>query len=413
MSDENTPKIRLRPKLAGAPPAITPASVNPPAEEAVPEVAVSLPAATPTEVKPAAPRAKLALKTGGTTPPIGLSNTTSPLAPKEPAAPQSFDPRTFAPPPAKPVLVARSKVGNPAEGEKSPVATGATPPFPTDTTKKKFPVLNDAPPSPETWPAVLDASPPPGLAPVGPPSGTYEEPAEITAIRKASTFPFPSPTAKFPPLPGLGASIASEPPEVPAAEGFLKKLLLIGALFIVLLAAAGFAYFKFFAKTSTQVKTPPATAASTPEKSKLLVAAEKLQQAQQAPLNEAIAADPGATAAQPAVKTTPSALATAAATDTVSGAVLVEQPAAVPEPAPVAVKSPPPQPSLVFKAWVANMKIRGVKGGDSPRVFIDKTSYVPGDVVNQQLGIIFTGYNESTRVLSFQDKTGATFERRH
>ena len=67
------------------------------------------------------------------------------------------------------------------------------------------------------------------------------EPAEITAIRKASTFPFPSATAKFPPLPGLGTSSDSVPPDESDREGFLKKLLLLGALGLVVLVAAGFA----------------------------------------------------------------------------------------------------------------------------------------------------------------------------
>ena len=60
-----------------------------------------------------------------------------------------------------------------------------------------------------------------------------------------------------------------------------------------------------------------------------------------------------------------------------------------------------------------NLRIRGVRGGDSQRVTIDKTTYVPGDIVNQSLGISFAGYDEETRMLTFRDKTGATFERRH
>jgi hypothetical protein len=88
------------------------------------------------------------------------------------------------------------------------------------------------------------------------------------------------------------------------------------------------------------------------------------------------------------------------------------EPTLAPAPPPAPVKPAPPQPSLAFKAWVINLKIRGVRGGEAQRVFIDRTSYVPGDVVNPQLGIVFAGYDESRRLLTFQDKTGATVERR-
>jgi hypothetical protein len=244
------------------------------------------------------------------------------------------------------------------------------------------------------------------------PKGAEAEPAEITAIRKASTFPFPSPTAKFPPLPGLSTSAASEPPESAAREGFLKKLLLIGgAVFLLLAGGAAFAYFKFFAKPAAKPGTAaaPATAqpAPAPAGSKVKQMMDKVQQEQFAPLNEVVAADPAANPANPIAATTvpDPARTTETATPPAPEAALT------PPPAPV--KPPPPPPSLAFKAWVANLKIRGVRGGDAQRVFIEKTSYVPGDVVNLQLGIMFVGYDEGTRMLTFQDKTGATFERRH
>jgi hypothetical protein len=74
---------------------------------------------------------------------------------------------------------------------------------------------------------------------------------------------------------------------------------------------------------------------------------------------------------------------------------------------------PPPPPSMQFKAWVENLKISGVRGGATPRVFIGGTSFQKGDLVNPQLGITFEGYSNETRLLTFKDPTGAKVERRH
>lgn len=424
MSDENTPKLRLRPKLAGGPPPITPLPANPasPAVVRPPGAAVPVPEEVSPEPKPAGLRPKISLKHEVPAQSDEAANLAKPAPLLEPAP--SLDPRTFAPPSTKPLLISRKPALIPPAEGKSPVDSGATPPFAVDGSgEKKFPAVLNAPPPPrikvaiplaETWPAVLNAPPPPGLSPV-PASltGTEEEPAEIAAIRKASTFPFPSPTAKFPPLPGLGATGGTEPTETAAPEGFLKKLLLIGAVVLLLLGGgAAFAYFKFFAKpkASTKPEVSPAAVVAQPRpapaqgasKTKQMI--DKVQQEQLAPLNEVLGAEPAPAPAKSAIESTPLSVAPVQTAET-------SITPATPSPAPV--KAPPPPPSLAFKAWVINLKIRGVRGGDAQRVFIEKISYVPGDVVNQQLGIIFTGYDETTRMLTFQDKTGATFERRH
>ena len=92
--------------------------------------------------------------------------------------------------------------------------------------------------------------------------------------------------------------------------------------------------------------------------------------------------------------------------------------AATPAPKPAeevkpATPPPPPAPSVAFRGWVENLKISGVRGGANPRVFVGKSSYLKGDLVNPQLGITFEDYNDQTRVLSFKDKTGARVERRN
>jgi hypothetical protein len=375
-------------------------------------------------VEPKAPaiRAKLSLKPEPPVPAETSVVTPETAPPDEPVADAAS-----VPAPVKPVLVPRVKptlIARPEEG-KAASDSGATPPFgiPASSEKKLPAVLNAPPPkikvampNAETWPAVLDAPPPVGLPPLSVPSrvaSTEAEPAEITAIRKASTFPFPQPTAKFPPLPGLGGTGGTEPGETENPEGFLKKALLIGgAVLLVLLVGAGFAYFKFFAKPAAKPAAPPppsvtqaqpAPAQPAPKVKQMI---EKVTAEQFAPLNEVVAADPSAVP----TKTTVASAAPAAASAT-----SVETPTAEPviAPPPAPVKPPPPPPSLAFKAWVVNLKIRGVRGGEGQRVFIEKISYVPGDLVNQQLGIIFVGYNEETRMLTFVDKTGATFERRH
>jgi hypothetical protein len=94
-------------------------------------------------------------------------------------------------------------------------------------------------------------------------------------------------------------------------------------------------------------------------------------------------------------------------------AVAETAPAKAAEPPKPVVPPPPPPPSAAFHAWVENLQIRGVRGGAVPRIFIGSSSYQRGDLVNPQLGITFESYNDTTRVLTFRDKTGAKVERRH
>ena len=90
-------------------------------------------------------------------------------------------------------------------------------------------------------------------------------------------------------------------------------------------------------------------------------------------------------------------------------------------PAPVAVAPveeplpPPPAASVAFKGWVENLKIGGVsvRAGKPVRIEIGHTAYVPGDLVNPQLGITFENHNPWTRTLIFSDRSGAKVERRY
>jgi hypothetical protein len=95
----------------------------------------------------------------------------------------------------------------------------------------------------------------------------------------------------------------------------------------------------------------------------------------------------------------------------VSAVTLIAPAPAVPPPSAAPVG--PPVPSAIFKAWVEGLKINGVSATDRPRILIDGTAYAAGELVNGPLGISFVGYEPATRLLIFQDKTGATVKHRH
>lgn len=144
--------------------------------------------------------------------------------------------------------------------------------------------------------------------------------------------------------------------------------------------------------------------------------AGKTAQDQTAATNEVLDADaakPGVTPPASTPPVSPAATSPASAPATNNSAVTTPAVASV-EPAPTVAKpAAPPPPSVAFKAWVQNLKISGVRGGATPRVFIERTAYAPGDLVNPQLGVYFETYNAETRMLVFKDKSGATVERRN
>lgn len=123
---------------------------------------------------------------------------------------------------------------------------------------------------------------------------------------------------------------------------------------------------------------------------------EKIKQEQLGPLNEVVAAD------QPAAPSAEGA--SAAVAPAQSGAVAAQS-------TPTAVR--PVVASPAFRAWVQGLKISGVRTGSTPRIFIERTAYAPGDLVNPQLGITFEAYETATRTLVFKDRSGATVERRN
>ena len=224
----------------------------------------------------------------------------------------------------------------------------------------------------------MDAPPPP----VETDTGANGEPAEITAIHRASGAPFPPPPgAPFPPPPAQSGKPgdAAKRKGKPGA-GSKKKIFLLaggGGALLVLAAAA------FFILKPAEVPPPPPRPKPKPVAKPVEV---KPAEPAPAPVVEAVVEKPAA----PVVAETP-----------------VAEPVAPPPP------PPPPAASAAFKNWVENLKISGVRAGASTRVFIGGTSYTPGDLVNPQLGISFDSYNSETRMLTFKDKSGAKVERRN
>jgi hypothetical protein len=203
--------------------------------------------------------------------------------------------------------------------------------------------------------------------------------------------------AKFP----LPSAAPGFPPPAARARGGNKKLLLLGGMAVGVLAIGAGVFF-YLTKPEPPPPQPaakkPAAIPPAPAVAPAQSAVEKAQQEQLAPLHEVVNADQAAQlpAAPAAAEVKPVATPLAQAT-----------PPPKPKPA-----GPPPA-SIQFKAWVENLRISGVRSGASPRIFIERTAYAPGDIVNPQLGISFKGYDPATRLLSFTDQTGAIVERRN
>lgn len=357
MSDENVPKLRLKPKLAAESVIVPP----PPA------IAPNAPVVPPASNEPKAFRLKPKLA-----PAPGQEN--APFPPADPAATGAQPPwgaaGAFSPPtpaadfssvePLPPVEKSAAKF---MLRPKAPLEAPTTdlPPFPPPPTgiPPAAPVSSDPIPPP---PLFIDA----------------EQSGEIsgeTIPQPLTARPFPPPPGDFPPPPGGGNRPAPpwSQPKVGANQAGNKFVKLGVGMFVgVLVLGGGFiAYKKFIVRhPAVEVVVPP-----------------------KAPVVEATQPEP------PPVEAAPKIIAP-----------VVEK--APPAPKPVEVAEPPP-PSAAFKAWVDGIRVGGVRAGANTRVFIGGTAYAPGEIVNSQLGIMFEAYDAQTRHLIFKDKSGATVKRRN
>ncbi len=352
-----------------------------------------------------------------TQPPMPMKEATRPPMPMAPPVP--------APAPV-PEAAPVAEAAKPAFklGLKAKTATAAQPvaPAPGPAPAAVGPAVPVPPPAGAEAP-VLNAPPPPAFVETD--RGEEGEPAEITIMRKASTAPF-TPPSKFPPPPGLKKAMQDAGAQLGKggsgkAKLPKKKLILMvggGIAALVLLGGVFVVYQKLTAPPPPPPPKPKIVAKPVPKPVAALV--EEAKQQAEAPVNEVMGADPTAKPAETKPAETKSTETKTAETKP-AGTKPTETAAAVaatPAPKPAeevkpATPPPPPAPSVAFRGWVENLKISGVRGGANPRVFVGKSSYLKGDLVNPQLGITFEEYNDQTRVLIFKDKTGARVERRN
>jgi hypothetical protein len=381
MSEENVPKLRLKPKLAADPSTAQPTAATPAEPAAAPEQ----PAAEAPKLIRLKPKLGVAPTEEATSTPVTEPASTPATTGETPAVePTTNSEAAPAPetPPLSPEPVAKPafKLGLKPKAA-APEPAGEPPPL----TESVPPPMLDAPPPPPQGEADQD---------------DHGEPDEAIAMRKVTSAPFPVP-GKFPPPPGLKKALAAASEEVTkkkqATPGSKKKVLLLGGGLVALLilgAGGFFAYQKF-----TEPPPPPPKLVANPVTpqgqaiAKAKTVAEQAKEQAAAPVNEILGDDPKPAEIKP-----------------------TEPVAVTPEPAPKPpeeVKPAIPQPSIAFRGWVENLKISGVRGGANPRIFVGGSSYQPGDLVNPQLGITFVGYNDATRMLTFTDKSGAKVERRN
>lgn len=409
MSDE-TPKLRLKPRLGGEAPETTPS----PTPQPTPSAETPAPA-TPDAT--AVPRLKPRV--------VVESASSTPAQESTPTPPLPTPPPSESPAPSDAVQLT------------APASEAKSEPKPKFSLRPRDPVEIPvaAVPSPEPAASPAEATPPliAAEAPVQPASA--EAPAENPAPESLDApppFPPLPAAANFPPPPGLkapppaGAGGLPPPPHVapdfpapkaapkPAARSRAKLLIGVGLLAVVVLGLAGYFALVHFSEPEPlppvrqavvrpKVEPPPAAAPTGPiGQAKDAIA--KVETQRTAPANEVIdAASAPSSSASTSATTSPSTAPDAATT----------APAASVETPRPQLPTEPPVPSAAFRAWVQALKISGVRGGSNPRVFIDRTAYSPGDLVNPQLGIMFQDYNSETRQLIFKDRNGAIVERRH
>ena len=84
----------------------------------------------------------------------------------------------------------------------------------------------------------------------------------------------------------------------------------------------------------------------------------------------------------------------------------VETVAIEPGPEPEKVVSSVP-PSARFRQWASELRISGVRTGDSPKVMVNGLTLGVGGTIDHRLGITFEGLAQNDQVLVFKDRTDA------
>ncbi len=438
MSEENPPKLRLKPKLATPPPApvqavpspepgleqiqwVPPTPVPlPPVEGAAIPPAPVLPGSTEALVPPATSEAPkfVRLKPRLSVPPPAQS--AEPAAPVEPApAPARATPLSLRPLPpaaaAEPHVLPANSESEAAElavyklAMPEPVTEPASPP-PLPAAVSFSPAMAPAPAAapvqpegdvaaPRVEPLAMPARPSPLQQP-GDAIPTGESAEGEPPLLASPGALFPPPSAKFPRLP-------EAEPYQPKKKKSGAKSIIVFLLTLGLVGGGGYLAYDYLLAVP-----PPPEPVPRPVRPKTIQGSAVAQATvigDQTAKAAAVIDEIIDSATQP--KTAPSASASASAskgpTVTVSAPSSASSGAVVAPPAAAGV----PTASLAFRAWVENLRVGGVRAA-AQKVFIGGTSYSVGDLVNPQLGITFEGYNAAKRTLIFKDKTGAILEKR-
>lgn len=403
MSEENVPKLRLKPKLAADP---SSAQSQPAAETPQPT-----PTPAPTEPAPTGEAPKLvrlkpklsaapAQETAPTTVDAPIAST-----PSVEGEPVGVKPRLSTPPMETTGTVPDMET---ASGEESLPESAAKPVFKLGLKPKATGPQPEAAAeaSPQTAGVAEPASAAAPVLAAPPPAAKTPATGESAPARSATTAPFPAP-GKFPPPPGLKKALDEASQEAAkggkAAAGSKKKsFMLVGGLIALLLVAGGgFMAYQKLTEEPPPAPRPKLVAKPVAPQGQAVASAQKVIEQAKAqaaePINEILKEEPKGAVDATVVAKDP---------------VIAVQAKPV-EPAKPSGPLPPPAPTTAFRGWVENLKISGMRGGANPKIFVGGNTYQPGDLINPQLGIVFEEYVEETRTLVFKDKTGAKLEKRN
>lgn len=418
MSEEESSPAPLRLKPRQRPAADS--SSSEPAAPAVPPAASTPPPTPPAPVTPPPPapaaetpeRSRLRAKPR-------LNITEDPAEPAAadtpPAAPADLPPAVSTPPPAAPA---------PEPAESAPLKlrlqnpqASATPPPPRAPESANLPPLPPLPPSvppvPPPPPANLPPPPPPpastevDLPPLPPTPPDFSSAEENVTLRPPDHLvphiSAPQPVREIEKQVRAPVSAAS----LRKKKSPLKAVLIIAAVLLVVVGGFWFAgtaiYQKFFAEDVAEVTQLPAKlvdkAHGAVEDRRALEQArvDAMGEGREAPTQRAIGPAP-----------TPTPEATPAATD---GTVTAYAPgeAAAPE---VRVEPAAPQPGPEFIAFVESARIGGVFQGSPARAFVNGRTVRAGETIDERLGVVFVGLDDSRLRLIFRDATGAEIIRK-
>jgi hypothetical protein len=69
--------------------------------------------------------------------------------------------------------------------------------------------------------------------------------------------------------------------------------------------------------------------------------------------------------------------------------------------------------SPAFKAFITSLRVSGVFQGAHPRVLIGSRTYEVGEVVNDDLGVVFVGVDPERKLVLLKDGTGVTLVKKY